>query len=150
MFTYWGINEDILQNKYSEDTWNAFYESAIEPFYIQVQEVITKLLYSIEEIKNGKGIRLTSDRLQYASNTTKIQVAKEFVDRGLLTLDQGLNILNLPPLPDGQGNVRVIRAEYIDANAVGKEVYKDEQSGTEPSSPDDVSNGNTDTEKNRE
>ena len=150
VFTYWGINEDILQNKYSEDTWNAFYESAIEPFYIQVQEVITKLLYSIEEIKNGKGIRLTSDRLQYASNTTKIQVAKEFVDRGLLTLDQGLNILNLPPLPDGQGNVRVIRAEYIDANAVGKEVYKDEQSGTEPSSPDDVSNGNSDTEKNRE
>ncbi len=147
VFTYWGINEDILQNKYSEDTWNAFYESAIEPFYIQVQEVITKLLYSVNEIKAGKGIRLTSDRLQYASNTTKIQVAKEFVDRGLLTLDQGLNILNLPPLPDGQGNVRVIRAEYIDANAVGKEVYEDEQTGTKPNSTDDVSNGNTNPEK---
>lgn len=145
VYTYWGINEDILQNKYSEDTWNAFYESAIEPFYIQVQEVITKLLYSIEDIKEGKAIRLTSDRLQYASNTTKIQVAKEFVDRGLLTLDQGLNILNLPPLPDGQGNVRVIRAEYIDAAMVGKGVKGDDENGnTSPSN--DVSDGNTNPE----
>lgn len=147
VYTYWGINEDILQNKYSEDTWNAFYESAIEPFYIQVQEVITKLLYSIEEIKQGKSIRLTSDRLQYASNTTKIQVAKEFVDRGLLTLNQGLNILNLPPLPDGQGDVRVIRAEYIDAAMVGKEVKGDDGTEQNSSSSNDVSNGNTNGEK---
>lgn len=147
VFTYWGINEDILQNKYSEDTWNAFYESAIEPFYIQVQEVITKLLYSIEEIKLGKGIRLTADRLQYASNTTKIQVAKEFVDRGLLTLDQGLNILNLPPLPDGQGSVRVIRAEYIDANQVGKEVYENDKNESDSSSSDDISSGSNQSEE---
>lgn len=152
VFTYWGINEDILQNKYSEDTWNAFYESAIEPFYIQVQEVITKLLYTYQEIAEGKGIRLTSDRLQYASNTTKIQVAKEFIDRGLLTLNQGLNILNLPPLPDNEGNIRFVRAEYIDANSVGKEVTDNGEDGQQnPVKTDDVPGPTDDgdgTEKN--
>ncbi|RGJ72180.1 phage portal protein [Eubacterium sp. TM05-53] len=122
VFNYWGVNENILQNKYNEDEWNAFYESMIEPFFIQVGEVLTKMLYTDYQRKNGDEVLLTSDRLQYASNQTKIQVAKEFFDRGIITTNQALCILNMPPVPDG--DKRLIRAEYVSISdtKVGKGV----------------------------
>lgn len=123
VYNYWGSNENILQRKYNEDEWNAYYESEIEPFFLQVGEVLTSMLYSRHAVEEGTEVRLTSDRLQYASNTTKIQVAKEFVDRGIITINQALEILNMSPLPDG--NVRIIRAEYISADSVGKGVNED-------------------------
>ena len=30
--THFGTNMDILQNKFNEETWNAYYEGKIEPF----------------------------------------------------------------------------------------------------------------------
>lgn len=138
VFSYWGINEDILQNKYTEDTWNAFYESAIEPFFIQVQEVLSRLLYTREQMMSGKCVKLTSDRLGYASNKTKISVATQFVDRGLMTLNQALEILNLPPLPDDEGNERVIRSEYIKASDVGKLMVGKEVKGDNGYSKEDT------------
>lgn len=111
VFTYWNISEEILQNTYKEDTWNAFYESHIEPFFIQVGEVLTNMLYTEQEQRNGDEVLLTSDRLQYASNQTKIQVAKDYFDRGLITTNQALKILNMSPVEDG--DKRWIRAEYV-------------------------------------
>ena len=31
VYSYFGVNEDILQNKFNEDMWNAFYEGEIGP-----------------------------------------------------------------------------------------------------------------------
>lgn len=145
VYTYWGVNEDFLQNKYSEDVWNAIYESNIEPFLIQCGEVLTAMFFSDEQMSEGKGIMLTSDRLQYASNQTKIQVAKEFFDRGLMTTNQALAILNLPPVKDG--DKRFIRSEYINIEDVGgrKEVDSDEGTDT-----DKVDGNPTDTSQERE
>ena len=34
VFSYFGTNENILQNKFTSDVWNAYYEGKIEPFAI--------------------------------------------------------------------------------------------------------------------
>ena len=44
VFNYFGTNAGILQNKYTEDEWNAYYEGTIEPFAIQLQSKLFKLL----------------------------------------------------------------------------------------------------------
>ena len=44
-FEYFGVNEDILENKYSSDVWSAFYEGCVEPFALQFSEVMTKMLF---------------------------------------------------------------------------------------------------------
>src|SRR5690606_19105423 len=36
VFSYFGVNENIVMGKYSEDEWNAFYESTIEPIAVQL------------------------------------------------------------------------------------------------------------------
>ena len=62
---------------------------------------------------NGSEIILTSDRLQYDSTQTKLNVATQMFDRGMIDTDGALNIMNKAPLPNDEGKKRFIRGEYI-------------------------------------
>lgn len=115
VFNYFGVNEEILQNKSYGDAWNAFYEGAIEPFAIQLSEVMTAMTYSPREIATGNRIFFTSNRLQYASNNDKLLTIAQLVDRGVFNRDEAREVLALPPLPNGEGQAYVIRGEYKDA-----------------------------------
>lgn len=124
VFNYFGINEDILQNKFSEDTWNAFYEGSIEPFAIQLGLVMTNMTFTEKEIAHGNQIMWTANRLQYASNQTKLEISTQLLDRGVLTINQVNEIWNLPPVDDG--DKRFIRREYVDVDNLDKELEGDE------------------------
>ena len=110
VFNYFGVNEDVLQNKAFGDAWSAFYEGAIEPFAIQFSESITKALFSERERAQGTFIMATSNRLQYLSNKDKLDVSSQLLDRGIFSINDVRDIWNLPPV-DG-GDVRIIRGEY--------------------------------------
>ena len=114
VFEYFGVNEDVLTNKAYGDAWSAFYEGAIEPFAIQFSEVMTKLLYTFREQSQGNMLQATSNRLQYLSNSDKLNVSTELLDRGIMSLNDVREIWNLPPV-DG-GDVRIIRGEYYNAD----------------------------------
>lgn len=109
--TYYGTNKNIMQNTFNEETWNAYYEGKIEPFAIQLSLVMTNMLYSQREVACGNQIIWSANRLQYASNTTKLNVVTQLFDRGFITLNQGLDIFNMPPVENG--DERFIRGEYI-------------------------------------
>lgn len=112
VFNYFGVNEDVLQNKAYGDAWSAFYEGAIEPFSIQFSDVITKMLYTETERSYGASVMATANRLQYMSNTEKLNVSSQMADRGIMNRDEIREIWNLPPLPNGQGQAYTIRGEY--------------------------------------
>jgi hypothetical protein len=114
VYEYFGVNEDILTNKAYGDSWTAFYEGAIEPFAIQFSEVMTKMFFTLREQSNGNEIIATSNRLQYLSNTEKLNVSSQLLDRGVISLNDAREIWNLPPV-DG-GDIRVIRGEYYNAD----------------------------------
>lgn len=44
--THFGTNMDILQNKFDENTWNAYYEGKIELFAIQLSLVMTNMSFT--------------------------------------------------------------------------------------------------------
>lgn len=112
VFEYFGVNEDILQNKAYGDAWAAFYEGAIEPFAIQFSEVLTKMLFTFREQSQGNAVMATANRLQYLSNADKLNVSSQMADRGLMTRNEIREIWNLTPLPDEIGNQLPIRGEY--------------------------------------
>lgn len=121
VFDYFGVNEEILKNEASAgDKWAAFYEGKIEPFAIQFSEVVTKMLYTFREQSSGNRITATANRIQYMSNSDKLQVTQAFADRGLATINELREIWQLPPLPDEIGNVMPARGEYYDL-ATGKQ-----------------------------
>ena len=112
VFDYFGVNSDILQNKAYGDAWSAFYEGAIEPFAIQFSDVVTKMLFSERERASGSFLMATANRLQYMSNTEKLNVSAQMADRGIMNRDEIREIWNLPPLPNGEGQAYTIRGEY--------------------------------------
>lgn len=119
VFNYFHISEGIIQNKASEDEWNSFYEGCIEPIAIQIGQVLTKMLLSAQEIKKGYSIILESNKLQFASNNTKLNVSQQLFDRGILTVNQVMDIWNLPHVEDG--DKRYIRKEYTEVSNLDKE-----------------------------
>lgn len=116
VFDYFGSNEDVLQNKCYGDKWNAYYEGEIAPWSIQLSEVLTYMFVLNGELTGDGTVMCTSNRLQYLSNSEKLNVSTRLVDRGILNIDEARDIWNLPPLPDGLGQVYRIRGEYKDAD----------------------------------
>lgn len=125
VFTYFGTNLDILQNKFTEDTWNAYYESKIEPFALQLSLVMSNMTFSTKELAYGNMISFTSNRLQYASNQTKLQISTQLFDRGLINRNGVMDIWNMAHVEGGEKYY--IRREYTEIDKLGdKEI---EQSG---------------------
>lgn len=116
VFEYFGVNEDILENKAYGDAWAAFYEGAIEPFAVQFSEVMTKMLFTLREQTQGNLVMATANRLQYMSNADKLRVSAQMADRGLMTRNEIREIWNLAPLPEPYGNQLPVRGEYYNVN----------------------------------
>lgn len=112
VFNYFGVNEDIIQNRANSEQLDAFFNGAIEPFSIQFSEVMTKMLFTGREIKEGNGLFATANRLQYMSVTQKVQMAKELGDRGAIFIDEIRELFNYSPLPNGDGQHAPLRGEY--------------------------------------
>lgn len=114
VYNYFGVNEDVLQNKAIGDSWSAFYEGAIEPFSIQFSEAMTKAMFSERERAQGSGLIATANRLQFMSNADKLTISSTMLDRGVMSINEIRDIWNLAPVEDGDR--RIIRGEYYDAN----------------------------------
>ena len=111
VYNYFGVNENVLQNKAYGDAWSAFYEGCIEPFAIQFSEIMTKMLFTFREQAAGAAVMATANRLQYLTNADKLNVSAQLLDRGIMSINDVRDIWNLPPV-DG-GDERMIRAEYV-------------------------------------
>ena len=83
-------------------------------FAIQLSLVLTAMTFTSEEIAAGASIIATANRLQYASNQTKLNVVTQLFDRGFLTHNQGLEIFNMSPVEDGDKHY--IRKEYTEVS----------------------------------
>ena len=132
LFSYFGINEDILQNKFNEDIWNAFYEGEIEPFAIQVSLAMTNMLFSSKEKSFNNYIHFSANRLQYASNKTKLEVSQTLFDRGIFGTHDVADIWNMPKTGE---NTKYIRKEYaemeiLDDNVSQVKIDSDELEGS--------------------
>lgn len=120
VYQYFGVNESILQNKIYGNEWSAFYEGAIEPFAIQFSEVMTRMLFTLNEQSRGNRVMATSNRLQYMTNADKLNVSAQLLDRGIISINDAREIWNLPPVEGG--DARIIRGEYYNADdKVGEE-----------------------------
>lgn len=114
VYSYFGVNEDILMNKATGDSWSAFYEGAIEPFSIQLSETLTSALFSDREVALGSLVMFTTNRIAYMTFSDKLAYVTGLGDRGMIMIDEGREVFDLPPLPDGQGQKLMARGEYYD------------------------------------
>lgn len=114
IYNFFNTNEKIVQSKYTEDEWNAYYESEIEPLAMQWSNEDTRKIFTRRERGFGNKIIYSANNLQYASMCTKLGL-QAMVDRGALTPNEWREVLNLPPVEDGDKPLR-----RLDTIAIGK------------------------------
>lgn len=131
IYNYLGITEKIVNSSYTEDEFSAFYESTIEPLAVQLSLEFTSKIFNDREQAYGNSILFESGRLQFTSNKTKVSLIKELMPYGLLTINQALEILNLPSVKDGDKRLQtlnVIDAEKANKYQIGQKEETDEGS----------------------
>ena len=107
---YFGVNERVMQNLAAGDELDAFFNGAIEPFAIQFSEAMTKAIFTERERAQGSYLIANANRLQYMSTTAKVQMAKELLDRGVMTINEARELFNYADMEGG--DVAPIRGEY--------------------------------------
>lgn len=99
VLNYFGVNEHIIQSNYTEDEWNAFYESILEPIGLQMSLEFSNKIFTPTEKGFGNEILFESNRLQYASNKTKIELTR--YASNIMTINELREIFNLAPKEGG-------------------------------------------------
>jgi HK97 family phage portal protein len=152
IYDYFGVNENIVQNKFDENQWNAFYEGSIEPIAIQMSQCFTNILFTDNERNFGNEIVFEANRLQYASTSTKVTVVKELSPMGVLTKDDIREIFNMAPLPNGEGNKILQSLNWINAEKADEYQSKGNSNNSDPTPPpkedDDTTKSNENDDDN--
>lgn len=146
VYNYFGVNEAILQNKFTEEQFNAWYEGKLEPFIVQLGLALTNMTFTDHEIAFGNEIMFSANRLQYASTQSKLLVSQQLFDRGILSQNDVCDIWQLPHVEGG--DKRYIRGEYKENGA--KEDKKPDKQDPEPPAPTTTDEGPEDDENTGE
>lgn len=100
IYRYFGVSEDAIQGKLFGDAWEAFYDSAVEPFLIALGLELTYKVYTDRQRGFGNEVLFESSRMQYMSMQDKLQLI-QLVDRKTMLPNELRAILNLPPVAWG-------------------------------------------------
>lgn len=125
IYNYLGLTESIVNSSYTEDEYAAFYESTLEPIAIALSQEFTAKVFNDREQAFGNGIVFESGRLQFTSNKTKVSLIAQLAPYGLLTINQALEILNLPSVADGDKRLQAL-------NMIDQSIATEYQLGKKP------------------
>ncbi|MBF4500228.1 phage portal protein [Savagea sp. SN6] len=113
LYSYFGVNESIVKNNYTEDEWSAFYEAEIEPLIIALQNEFTRKLFTKVERRKGNRIIFDGTGFLFSSMETKLKLV-DYVDRGLVTPNEARKIMNMPSIEGGDIPIRRLDTARVD------------------------------------
>lgn len=113
LYAFFNTNEKIVQSTYSENEWNSYFESVIEPLSLQLSSEYTRKLFNRRERGFGNNIYFDASNLQCASLSTKLAL-QAMVDRGALTPNEWRETFNLSPVADGDKPLRRLDTQTVD------------------------------------
>jgi HK97 family phage portal protein len=141
VYKYFNVSPSIVKSDYSEEQWNAFYESVIEPNAIELSLEFTAKVFTQREQGRGNEIIFEANRLQYASNATKLNLITVMMDRGLLSMNEAREVFNLAPIPDG--DKRIVSLNFVDSSIANQYQMGGAANGAQPTEPDSQGTGNS-------
>lgn len=129
IYKYFGVSEKLINGTYDESEFIAFYESVIEPLAVKLSQAFTVALFTAREQGFGNEIMFETNRLNYISVASKINIAKQLLPAGILTINDARELFGYAPVPDG--DERIVSLNYIKASdqskyQTGKEGEDDE------------------------
>lgn len=144
VWNYFNTNKSIITSNYTDEEWSAYYESVLEPFFIQMGLEFTTKVFTKKELEHGNEIMFSTNRLQYSTVEKKLSVVTALVDRGMMSRNQGLEVFNLPPIEGG--DKYIVSLNFVDASIaneyqLGKKVEESDPKNVDNSISGGVNEG---------
>ena len=130
IYSYFGVNEEFVQNKFTSEQYEAVYEGRIEPFAVMISQALTFKLYTDRERGFGNEIEANMAKLKYQPMTVITRVITATNQLGLFTRDEYREMLGYAPLgPDRGGDEIMIAVNNMQADDYNedKQEEKDEK-----------------------
>lgn len=113
IYSFFNTNEKIIQSRWMEDEWNAYYEAEVEPLAVQMGEAYSVRLFSRRERGCGNRIVFEASNLQCASLQSKLAM-QAMVDRGAMTPNEWRAVMNMAPVEGGDQPIRRLDTQVVD------------------------------------
>ena len=113
IYKHFGLNENIIMGKYTEDEYIAFYESVIEPVAVKLAQEMTDKMFTRRERAFGNEIILESNRLNFMSVASKIKVCETLIPTGGMTINEIRAIFGYAGIEGG--DERLISLNFVKA-----------------------------------
>ena len=109
-YTYFGVNEDFLQNKFNSEGYEAVYEGRLEPVATQFMQALTNGIYTERELSFGNQIIANMARLKYQPLSVVTNMISATKELGLFTRDEFREMLGYEPLGPERGGDEIMIA----------------------------------------
>lgn len=131
IYEYLGITSAVITGKYTEDEFQSYYETSIEPLLVEIESELTVKLFTQSEIEKGNNVRITSSRLQNASLNTRIKIAQLLMKMPIVKPNQITELLYLAKLENGDKEYAVLNYTQSDKQNEYQGVSDNETGSTE-------------------
>lgn len=105
VMNYFGVNESILSNQFSEEEWNSFYEIQVLPIIKKISIAFTNAFIPFNLYKEGYRIEVDTSNVTYSTMDTKITYSS-LVGQGIITPNEARKWIGLQTVKTGDKIVR--------------------------------------------
>lgn len=138
IYKHFGLNENIIMGKYTEDEFIAFFESVIEPIAVKLSQELTEKLFTPRERGFGNEVIIESNRLSYMSVASKIKVCQSLIPIGCISINEVREMFGYGYVEGG--DERQISLNYVNATDQSKYQVGEDKKPIDVSDNDDADN----------
>ena len=113
LYKYFGINEHVVAGTFSEEEYQAFYESTIAPIAIKLSQEFTEKLFTLKERGFGNEVVFEANRLAYMSTASKVKIAVAMIPAGAIKRNEIRELFGYAGLPGKEGEEIVVSLNYV-------------------------------------
>lgn len=125
IYSYFGVNDDFIQNKFTSEQYESVYEGRLEPFAMMIGQAFTAKLFTERERGFGNEVEANMAKLKYQPMTVITRVISATNQLGLFTRDEYREMLGYQPLGPDRGGDEIMIA--VNNMASTDEVNADKQ-----------------------
>ena len=118
VYNYFGMNENIMNNKASEIEMSVFVNTTIKPLALQFEREFTNKLFIENKYHFKHRIEFDSQPLLVTTINSKTSLAQTGLRNGFFNIDEVREQFGYSPLPDGTGQVYRTSADLVNVKVV--------------------------------
>ena len=127
-YSYFGVNEDFLQNKFDSNGYDAVFEGKLEPWSVMFTDALSKHLFTERMQSFGNQIEANMAKLKYQPLSQISNMIATTKELGLFTRDEYREMLGYEPLGPERGGDEIMIATN-NYNSSVSTIQDDDQKG---------------------